>query len=194
MPAVTAPADSPLGLREILWDEVVRYFLRIESTMCNPAKAFRGRLTVMLITILGFTLVVPALSQDKMVLGPRQFETDTSGAGAVLCLWSIYLSVQAETAACALPRRPVDDAIDQAIVAMDDFIIANSSLHPTKAMLEAFKRDATASDIEDVRQAEAKVCKGPNLEGFRRPSAEKIQATVKKLLAIPREPVMNPCL
>src|SRR5258708_2715282 len=82
----------------------------------------------------------PGGGQDRLVLGPRQFEEDKSGAGAVLCLWSIYLSVQAQTAACALPRRPVDDAIDQAIVAIDEFVLANSSLHPTRPMLEDFKR------------------------------------------------------
>jgi hypothetical protein len=87
-----------------------------------------------------------------------------------------------------------DDAIDQAIVAMDDFILANSSLHPTKAMLEAFKRDAVAPDLSSVRQLGPQICKGSIIEGFRRPSPEQIQATVKELLAVPREPVMNPCL
>ncbi len=159
--------------------------------MRNPAITAAKRLMLVVIAAFGLASIVPAVSQDRIVLGPRQFETDKSGAGAVLCLWSIYLSVQAETAACALPRRPADDAIDQAIVAMDDFILANSSLHPTKAMLEAFKRDAVASDL---RELGPQICKGSNLEGFRRPSPEKIQANVKRLLAVPREPVMNPCL
>src|ERR1700687_4614782 len=162
--------------------------------MINPAIAAPKRLTLIVIAALGLALIVPAVSQDRMVLGPRQFETDKSGAGAVLCVWSIYLSVQAQTAPCALPRRPVDDAIDQAIVAMDDFILANSSLHPTKAMLEAFKRGAVAPDLSSVRQLGPQICKGSTIEGFRRPSPEQIQATVKGLLAVPREPVMNPCL
>src|ERR1051326_4608791 len=78
----------------------------------------------------------PGFSQDRMVLGPAQFEFDKSGKGAVLCAWSIYLSVKAGTAACGLPRRPVDGAIDKAISQMDEFIIANSSLHPFRAALE----------------------------------------------------------
>jgi hypothetical protein len=146
------------------------------------------------IAVFGLALIAPAASQDRMVLGPRQFETDKSGAGAVLCVWSIYLSVQAKTAACALPRRSVDDAIDQAIVAIDDFILANSSLHPTKAMLEAFKRGAVAPDLSSARQLGPQICNSQDLERFRRPSPEQIQATVKGLLAVPREPVMNPCL
>jgi hypothetical protein len=93
-----------------------------------------------LLVIAAVAMIIPAFGQDRMVLGPRQFEQDKSGAGAVLCSWSIYLSIQNQVAACALPRRPVDDAIDQAIVAIDEFILANSSLHPSKPMLEDFKR------------------------------------------------------
>jgi hypothetical protein len=129
-----------------------------------------------------------------MVLGARQFETDKSGVGAVLCVWSIYLSVQARTATCALPRRPVDDAIDQLIAAIDEFIIANSSLHPTKAMLEEFKQRAAASEARHIRQAGLDVCKSGDIEHFRSPAPERIHAMAKSLLAVPREPVMNPCL
>lgn len=143
--------------------------------------------------IAAMSLVTPALGQDQMVLGPRQFEQDKSGAGAVLCAWSIYLSVQAKTAACALLRRAADDAMDQAILAIDDFILANSSLHPSRAALEAFKRDATAPDRDRVTR-EPQSCTSPDLERFRRTTPERIQASVKALLAAPREPVMNPCL
>jgi hypothetical protein len=130
---------------------------------------------LMVIAAFGLALIVPAAGQDRMVLGPRQFETGKSGAGAVLCVWSIYLSVQAKTAACALPRRPVDDAIDQAIVAIDDFILANSSLLPTKAMLEAFKHDAVAPDLSSVRQLGPQICNSQDLEGFRRPAPSKFR-------------------
>jgi hypothetical protein len=89
----------------------------------------------------------------------------------LLCSWSIYLSIQTQTAACALPRRPVDDAIDQAIVAIDEFILANSSLHPTKPMLEDFKRGAAESELRFLRQRGLeKVYASPDLEMFRRPS------------------------
>jgi len=137
----------------------------------------------------------PALGQDRMVLEPRQFEHDTTGAGAVLCAWSIYVSVQAETAACGFVRRPADDAIDQAIVAIDEFILANSSLHPTRAMLEDFKRRAAESHLGSLRrQGLQKSCDARNVEYFRSLSPDQIQASIKALLALPREPVMNPCL
>ena len=136
-----------------------------------------------------------AFAQDRMVLGPEQFKEDKSGAGAVLCVWSLYLSIQAETADCALPRRPVDDAIDQAIVAIDEFILANSSLHPTKTALQNFKRDASASAVAAAHRSQGtKFCSNGDLEMFRGLSPEKIQANTKTLLMVPREPVMNPCL
>jgi len=146
-----------------------------------------------LIATVGLAPMAPAVGQDRMTLGPRQFEADKSGAGAVLCAWSIYLSVQAQTTACALPRRPTDDAIDQAIIAIDEFILANSSLHPTKSMLEDFKHNAAASEVSGARRG-PKFCTNQDLERFRSLSPEKIQASVKALLAVPREPVMNPCL
>jgi len=137
----------------------------------------------------------PVLGQNDMVLGPRQFESDRSGKGAVLCVWSIYLSVQAKTSACGLPRRPADDAMDEAIAAMDEFILSNSSLRPTREMLEDFKRKAVAPDIGMARRnGVEKVCESADLDRFRRISPEKIRASAKELLAVPREPVMNPCL
>jgi len=160
----------------------------------NSAIAVAMCLELIAIAAVVPALGVPAFGQDRMVLGPRQFERD-NGAGAVLCAWSIYLSVQAETAACGLARRPVDDAIDEAIVAIDEFIMANSSLHPTRAALEAFKRRAAESDLNLARRLGLqKACVSETLEHFRRPSPDQIQSSVKALLAVPREPVMNPCL
>jgi hypothetical protein len=140
-----------------------------------------------------FVVSSSAIAADRMILGPDQFKTDNTGAGAVLCVWGLYLSVQAETAACKLPRRPVDDAIDSAILAIDDFIIANSSLHPTRDMLDNFKRHAAESELPIMQRIGfEKVCNG--LETFRGRTPEGVQASTKTLLAIPREPVMNPCL
>jgi hypothetical protein len=105
------------------------------------------------------------------------------------------LSVQAETAACKLPRRPVDDAIDNAIAAIDDFIVANSSLHPTREMLENFKQNFADSGLSITQRIGLdKICNGPDLETFRSVTPEKVQAPTKALLAVPREPVMNPRL
>jgi hypothetical protein len=139
-------------------------------------------------------LVVPAFGQERMVLGPRQFEHDQSGKGAVLCTWSIYLSVQQVTKICGLPRRTTDDAIDKAIEAIDEFIIANSSLRPNKRMIEEFKHAAEQQQLRLLRQQQKNFCANNDIEFFRKPSPEQIQESVKSLLSVPREPVMNPCL
>jgi hypothetical protein len=164
------------------------------ASTCKAAIGVTKCLKLIVIATVLLALEVPALGQDRMVLGPRQFERDT-GAGAVLCLWSIYLSVQAETAACGLAREPVDDAIDEAIIAIDEFILANSSLHPTRTMLEDFKRRAVESHLSLARQRGLqKTCESRELKHFRSPSADRVRASVKAILAVPREPVMNPCL
>jgi hypothetical protein len=136
----------------------------------------------------------PAIAEDRMVLGPRQFETDKSG-GAVLCAWSMYLSIRTQTTACSVSREPVDDAIDEAITTIDGFIIANSSLHPTHEMLKDFKRRAGEAELGRARQlGMQKYCENHLARHFRRQSPDQIRASVKGLLAVPREPVMNPCL
>ena len=136
----------------------------------------------------------PAFGEDRMVLGPRQFEFD-KGAGAVLCTWSIYLSIRAERAACGAARLPVDDAIDEAIAAMDDFILANSSLHPTRSMLEDFKRRAAESELRAMSRRDLQeYCGRHEFKESRSIILERIGAEMKALLAVPREPVMNPCL
>jgi transposase len=62
-------------------------------------------------------------------------------------------------------------------------------------MLEDFRRSTAESELRFLRQRGLeKACASPDLEVFRRPSPEKVQAAVKALLTIPREPVMNPCL
>ncbi|MBR0850271.1 hypothetical protein JQ543_21170 [Bradyrhizobium diazoefficiens] len=151
-------------------------------------------LTIVSCPLVGLSASEPAVGEDRMVLGPRQFETD-KGAGAVLCAWSMYLSVRTQTTACAVSRQPVDDAIDEAISAIDGFIITNSSLHPTHEMLEDFKRRAGEAELRHARQlGMQKYCENNLAQHFRRQNPDQVRASVKGLLAVPREPVMNPCL
>ena len=132
---------------------------------------------------------------NHFALGPDQFKFDSTHGGAVLCAWAIYLETQAATKACGLPRTPTDDAIDKAVLEIDDFIIANSSLHPTRSALEDFKRQSSESFIRDLRKGGLQTyCGGQELQTFRRGSPAQIEASVRQLLATPREPVMNPCL
>jgi hypothetical protein len=150
-------------------------------------------LKLLLTAVIIVASATPVLAEDPMVLGPRQFEGDRSGA--VLCVWLIYATIQAATAACGLPRQPSDDAIDKAVTDMDEFIVANSSLRPTRAMLDDFKHRRTEMEMSVLRRKGLqKFCDGPDIKHFRNLSPDYIDAEIKKLLAVPREPVMNPCL
>lgn len=161
------------------------------SSLTKTAAAI---LVILSCPFVGLSASEPAVAEDRMVLGPRQFETDKSG-GAVLCAWSMYLSVRTQTTACSTSREPVDDAIDEAIAAIDGFIIANSSLHPTQEMLKDFKRRAEESELGRSRQLGVqKYCENHLARQLRRQSPDQIRASVKGLLLVPREPVMNPCL
>jgi hypothetical protein len=173
--------------------------------MKSQTRAVRDRIefgipkSIRLSSIIGaialLTLSAPVTAEDRMVFGPRQFEGDKSGKGAVLCAWSIYLDIQAEAKACKLSRRPTDDAMDEAIAEIDDFILANSSLHPTRPMLEEFKRRRAAQLETSLAQQDIqKFCSRPDLEHFRSVNPDDIRASVRKMLETPREPVMNPCL
>jgi hypothetical protein len=170
--------------------------MRSRSTRFNRGNivAFARRFTLMIVAMVA--LAAPAIGQDQMILGPRQFERDNSGRGAVLCNWAIFLSIQAQTSHCGLARRPVDDAIDQAIASIDEFILRNSSLRPTRQMLEDFKRRAAESERNHFRQRGSlkEYCENPDTERFRSIDADQLRAGVQQLLGIEREPVMNPCL
>ncbi len=166
------------------------------DAMGSTVIAILKRLKFVVIIVVVLTPSIVGSGEDRIVLGPRQFEYDKSGQGAVLCVWTIYLSVKSHTAACGLARRPVDDAIDNAIAKIDEFIITNSSLRPSRAALEDFKRRAAEQELKALG-GQKTYCEGPgarDIEGFRSTSADEVQKSVTALLAVPREPVMNPCL
>jgi hypothetical protein len=167
---------------------MIRYF--VEDRMRNPAIIITTYLTLIVVASIGPVLAVPAVAQDQFILGPRQLEEDKSGAGAVLCSWMVLVAVRAQAAACGLSRQPIDDAMDEAIVAIDEFILANSSLHPTRNMIESFKRDWSQR-----ARSGPQYCEDPELRRDRSDNEEpaRIRARVKALLAIPREPVAEPC-
>ena len=145
----------------------------------------------------GAIMSTPALvfGQEKFVLGPRQFEEDKTQDGAVLCIWGFWLETEALAKACGAPRLPVDDALDRAIAAADVFILANSSLHPTREALEEFKRNAAARAVGIARKIGFdKACLGIRMGPIRNQTTpEQVKQQQDKLLSVPREPVMNPC-
>ena len=142
-----------------------------------------------LMTFAILALAVPAAGQDRTNPGP-----DLDRSAAVMCPWLIFLAVQARTADCGWARQPVDDAIDEAIAAIDDFILANTPGHPmTRPTLEDLKRSASAGlRGSSTRQ---QYCEGPNnefLQQIRSYGPDPIRKAVKVLLANAK-PGRYPC-
>lgn len=99
------------------------------------------------------SLGVPAHAEDNRfsgIFGPNSSKADTKG-DPVLCMWRFYLTIQQMGAACKVDRKPIDDVLDESIAAIDDFIVANSSSHPTREMLEDFKRSSAAPSAPPSR-------------------------------------------
>ena len=84
-------------------------------------------LGLMAFTTLG--LAVPAAGQDRT--NPAPMTEGDQNVGALGCTYAIFVLVQAVTEACGWARQPADDAIDEAIAAFDDFILANTSSYLT---------------------------------------------------------------
>ena len=64
------------------------------DAMGSTVIAILKRLKFVVIIVVVLTPSIVGSGEDRMVLGPRQFEYDKSGQGAVLCVWTIYLSVK----------------------------------------------------------------------------------------------------
>ena len=161
--------------------------MRSHAVWFSRTITFAKRLTLTIFAIV--ILTVPGLGEERKLL-----PSDTSGKGAVLCSWGIYVYVQRQTADCGLARRPGDDAIDQAIVQMDEFIIANASSHPTHQMLEDYKRRSLETGWLSGHRGKEYCQKNEFVEHISSIDPDRIREEVKALLSIPREPVMNPCL
>jgi hypothetical protein len=123
---------------------------------------------------------------------------DNSGHGAVLCAWKLSVDIVAALDVCVpgqhpALRRDMADALD----AIADFIVANSLTPVRKSELERYVNQRLA-DTERQRDASGKACSPeflddalPKLDAI--PSAER-RAETANLLAVPRPPVMEPCL
>jgi hypothetical protein len=135
---------------------------------------------------------VPSAGQDQTNPAPM---TDGDWKVAALgCAHAIFVYARAVTAACGWARQPADDAIDEAIAAFDDFILANTSSHLTRPMLEDLKRGVASSPRG---KSTGPQCEDPNYEMFRqmrRASPDQIREQVKVLLSMPAKPGRYPCL
>ena len=123
---------------------------------------------------------------------------DNSGHGAVLCAWKVSVDILAALDVCVPGQHPAlrQDMAD-AVAKIADFIVANSLTPVSKSELERYVAQRHA-ETERQRDASGKACSPeflddslPKLEAI--PSAQR-RAETANLLAVPRPPVMEPCL
>lgn len=125
------------------------------------------------------------------------FENDPQGG--VLCVWSIYISIQRIGAVCFPEETAFQTALDETVRRMDDFIIAN--MPTTREVLDAARRDSLRMSGTD--EIVPQRCRGSDRRArdmlnmyrhSRMSGADSMRAEVDRLLATPRRPSMNPCL
>jgi hypothetical protein len=135
-------------------------------------------------------LAAPAAGQDRTNPGTSMTEGDQK-VGALGCAYAILVEVQARTAICDWARQPADDAIDEAIAALEDFMLANSS-RLTRPMLEEIKRIPTTR-----LRGHQEYCGDRNNElirQFRDASPSQIREWAKVALSAPARPGPYGCL
>jgi hypothetical protein len=109
--------------------------------------------------------------------------------GAVLCAWTIYLTVRVIGDTCYAPKdENLHAALDQEIARIDKFIMDNAPATPDE--LEIMRRRFTFVTSDSICKRESRQF----YEGIRNWGLEKIHQSVTDLLSVPRKPVMNPCL
>lgn len=124
---------------------------------------------------------------------------DESGAGAVMCGWMIYDAVRDALASCPADRFPALRAdLDRDVPAIERFIAANSVLPTAVAELHAGAEARRARSAAPPSRPQAPVCTAEAAGGLvgalDAMGPEGRRAAVEQLLAVPRWPVLNPCL
>jgi hypothetical protein len=118
-------------------------------------------------------------------------EIDTSGHGAVLCIYMINLHAAVTGRVCYPGKDEVlQSALDESLARIEAFVLENSSI--SAAELARWRQEYT-----DRQKDSGQLCSGESADLYktlRDRGAEALRASTDKLLSVPRKPVMNPCL
>lgn len=122
--------------------------------------------------------------------GPK---VDRSGKGAVLCMWSIYVSIQHGVELCKLDAQPSDAELGRSIERIEEFTLENTTIGVSAGDLRDYKADTykQTKSMIDAGQGDA-VCR--DIARFRDSLADGLKDQTDALLSIPREPLWNPCI
>lgn len=119
-------------------------------------------------------------------------QSDTSGKGAVLCGWSIYVGIEQGIRLCDLPPGPGDENIAPSIARVERFILEHTTQGISQAVLDDYKRRADAQSRTFMQDAGQAMCS--DIARMRDLIVDDIVRMTDDLLSVPREPVWNPCL
>lgn len=118
---------------------------------------------------------------------------DGSGRGAVLCTWEIYIQVRGMLETCSTKETlPFRVLMDKGINRINDFIVENSLEPISKKQLQTtiLKKMEKTNKDKSICQSEDWIKIMQNFTS----QAEDFNKSIELLLAVPRPPVMNPCL
>jgi hypothetical protein len=128
--------------------------------------------------------------------------------GAVLCAWQIYL-VAAEVGEMCFPGEdaPLKEVLRESIDEMDAFIIANGPATADQ-IAEAKRRVHEMTGLSQLiarareREPGTPICRSEAFrdvvdfvyERMRKQDTQTLRSEIAQLLAVPRKPVLSPCL
>ncbi|MEJ0076978.1 MAG: hypothetical protein WDO17_16340 [Alphaproteobacteria bacterium] len=134
-------------------------------------------------------LTMPAHAQAPAVPEPDPH-------GAVLCSWHIYLMMKNWGDTCfPSERTEFKLALSEAIEKIEAFIMASSPA--TQRDIERARSKMSSDTAASRRRLGRDACTALDKERYRYSEAQgasAIRDDITKLLAVPRKPVMNPCL
>jgi len=135
-------------------------------------------------------------TQSSARIGPPTFQTEPRYAvedaehGAVLCTWMIVVEMKATSEKCHASESPaIDAALADTLSDIHRFVAANSPTTVSEIQAQATQRIAQAK-TEDI-------CSGDGeqmYQAIRARGAPALRQSTARMLAVPRPPVMNPCL
>jgi hypothetical protein len=119
----------------------------------------------------------------------------TDSDSAVLCVWDIYITEKLGADYCYPDsEHELKEDMTDALERLKDFIVANSISPVTRAELDAsVQRKFTQTFAKPPNPPNAERCR-EHFQAFISAGRESRRAALAKILAVPRPPVLNPCI
>lgn len=136
-----------------------------------------------------FSLVDSAKSTD------RRHDPENDPRGAVLCYWTLYMGAEIAGERC-FPNDPFRDPLKNAMNRMERFIIENKPT--TQETIDIAKQNFLGKTPNDYK-TNTKYCTKEDMAvstftWLKNRGVAALDQEMSKLLAVPRKPVMNPCI